>query len=72
MTDGLTNLANRKAFDEACACKKQGESWAVVLRKAESMLEQRKGDMIVTAEKAEELSRPKAVQARKAAMGRSD
>jgi hypothetical protein len=66
-----TSLANafkfRKTFDESCACKKQGESWAVVLRKAESMLEQRKGDVIVTAEKAEEMSRPKAVQARKAA-----
>jgi len=66
-----TSLANafkfRKTFDESCACKKPNESWAVVLRKAESMLEQRKGDVIVTAEKAEEMSRPKAVQARKAA-----
>ncbi len=71
-----TSLANafkfRKSFDESCACKKQDESWAVVLRKAESMLEQRKGDMIVTAEKAEELSRPKAVQARKAAEKKAD
>ncbi len=57
----------RKAFDESCACKKPNESWAVILRRAEGMLEQRKGDMIVTAEKAEELSRPKVVQARKAA-----
>lgn len=66
-----TSLASafkfRKNFDESCACKKADESWAVVLRKAEGMLEQRKGDMIVTAEKAEELSRPRAVQARKAA-----
>jgi len=66
-----TSLANafkfRKSFDESCACKKQDESWAVVLRKAESMLEQRKGDLIVTAEQAEELSRPKAQAARKAA-----
>jgi hypothetical protein len=71
-----TSLANafkfRKSFDESCACKKQDESWAVVLRKAESMLDQRKGDMIVTAEKAEELSRPKAVQARKAAEKKAD
>jgi hypothetical protein len=71
-----TSLANafkyRKAFDESCACKKQGESWAVVLRRAESMLDQRKGDMIVTAEKADELSRPKAVQARKAADKKAD
>jgi hypothetical protein len=66
-----TSLQNafkfRKSFDESCACKKPDESWAVVLRKAESMLEQRKGDVIVTAQKAEEMSRPKAVQARKAA-----
>ncbi|WP_246504919.1 DUF2865 domain-containing protein [Microvirga antarctica] len=66
-----TSIANafrfRKAFDSSCACKKDNESWAVVLRRAESMLEQRKGDIIVTAEKAEELSRPKVVQARKAA-----
>ncbi|WP_243367687.1 DUF2865 domain-containing protein [Microvirga solisilvae] len=71
-----TSLANafkfRKTFDESCACKRQGESWAVVLRKAESMLEQRKGDVIVTAEKAEEMSRPKAVQARKAADKKTD
>ena len=42
-----TSLANafkfRKSFDESCACKKSDESWAVVLRKAESMLQQRKG-----------------------------
>ncbi|WP_230531799.1 DUF2865 domain-containing protein [Microvirga roseola] len=65
-----TSLQNafkfRKTFDESCACKKPNESWAVVLRRAESMLDQRKGDILVTAEKAEELSRPKAQQARKA------
>lgn len=71
-----TSLANafkfRKSFDESCACKKSDESWAVVLRKAESMLEQRKGDLIVTAEKAEELSRPKVQAARKAADKKAD
>ncbi|MCB5176201.1 MULTISPECIES: DUF2865 domain-containing protein [Microvirga] len=71
-----TSLANafkfRKTFDESCACKKENESWAVVLRRAESMLEQRKGDVIVTAEKSEELSRPKATQARKAADKKAD
>ena len=71
-----TSLANafkfRKSFDESCACKKADESWAVVLRKAESMLQQRKGDLIVTAEKAEEMSRPKVVQARKAADKKAD
>lgn len=71
-----TSLANafkfRKSFDESCACKKSDESWAVVLRKAESMLQQRKGDLIVTAEKAEELSRPKTQAARKAADKKAD
>jgi hypothetical protein len=65
------SLANafkfKKSFDESCACKKGNETWAFVLRRAEGMLEQRKGDFIVTAEKSEELSRPKVVQARKAA-----
>jgi hypothetical protein len=49
----------QKSFDESCACKREGESWSVVLRRAESMLEQKRGDIIVTAEKSEELSRPK-------------
>lgn len=71
-----TSLANafkyRKTFDASCACKKENESWAIVLRRAESMLEHRKGDVLVTAEKSEELSRPKAVQARKAAEKSAD
>ncbi|AWM87193.1 DUF2865 domain-containing protein [Microvirga sp. 17 mud 1-3] len=71
-----TSLPNafkfRKSFDSAVACKRDTESWAVVLRRAESMLEQRKGDIIVTAEKAEEMSRPKVVQARKAADKKAD
>jgi hypothetical protein len=50
----------QKSFDPACSCKKQGESWAQLLRQAESMLDQRRGDIIVTEQKAEELSRPKA------------
>ncbi|MBZ6076492.1 DUF2865 domain-containing protein [Microvirga puerhi] len=62
----------RKSFDTSVACKKDDERWAVVLRRAESMLEQRKGDVIVTAEKAEEMSRPKAVQARKAVEKKTD
>lgn len=59
-----TSLPNafkfRKTFDESCACKKEDESWSAVLRKAEGMLDQKNGDVLVTAEKADELSRPKA------------
>jgi hypothetical protein len=49
----------QKAFDPSCSCKKSGETWAEQLRRAESMLDQRRGDIIVTAQKAEEMSRPK-------------
>jgi Protein of unknown function (DUF2865) len=49
----------QKTFDASCTCKKEGESWAQVLNRAESLLGQR-GDIIVTAQKAEELSRAKA------------
>jgi hypothetical protein len=49
----------QRSFDESCACKKDGENWAQLLRRAEAMLDQRRGDLIVTAQKAEELSRPK-------------
>jgi hypothetical protein len=71
-TSLATAFKFRKTFDGSCACKKENESWALVLRRAESMLEQRKGDVIVTAEKSEELSRPKAVQARKAVEKKTD
>jgi Protein of unknown function (DUF2865) len=50
----------QKSFDGSCTCKKDGESWAQILGRAESMLAQQRGDIIVTAQKAEELSRPKA------------
>jgi hypothetical protein len=49
----------QKSFDRGCACKKDGESWAQLLQKAESMIERQPGDLVVTAAKAEELSRPK-------------
>ncbi|HEX2553256.1 MAG TPA: DUF2865 domain-containing protein [Microvirga sp.] len=60
----------RKAFDPSCSCKKPGQSWAVALREAEKMIDRRRGDIVVTAQKAEELSRPKfttaQIRARKA------
>jgi hypothetical protein len=52
----------QKAFDDSCSCKREGQSWAQILRQAEGMLDQKRGDLIVTAEKAEELSRPKVAQ----------
>jgi len=48
-----------KTFDATCGCRKKGESWASTLAEAEEMLVRRKGDLIVSAAKAEELSRPR-------------
>ncbi len=53
----------QQSFNESCSCKKNGQTWAQILRRAEGMIEHRRGDIIVTAEKAEELSRPKVTPA---------
>ncbi len=47
----------QKTFDASCTCKKEGESWAQILARAESMIGPGRGDVLVTAQKAEELSR---------------
>lgn len=46
------------SFDSSCSCRKPGQSWVEALQKAEKMIERSPGDIIVTATKAEELSRP--------------
>jgi Protein of unknown function (DUF2865) len=52
----------QKSFDASCSCKKDGQSWAQALQKAEKMLDHHRGDVIVTAKKADELSRPKSIR----------
>jgi hypothetical protein len=50
----------RTKFDPKCACKPPNQSWVQALAQAEALLgRQPKSDLIVTPEKAEELSRPK-------------
>lgn len=49
----------KKSFDASCSCKKADESWAQALARAEDMIDRRRDDIVVTAQKAEELSRPK-------------
>jgi hypothetical protein len=65
-----TSLANagryQRSFDPNCGCRKPGESWAQVLQQAEALLDRRKGDILVTEAKAEELSRAKAPEPKKA------
>ncbi|MFN3673709.1 MAG: DUF2865 domain-containing protein [Bosea sp. (in: a-proteobacteria)] len=50
----------QRSFDAACTCKTPGQSWAQVLRQAEQLLDKRKGDVIVSEQRAAELSRPRA------------
>jgi hypothetical protein len=47
-----------KTFDPACTCRPPGKSWVDTLAEAESMLRNGKTDVIVTPEKAAEMSRP--------------
>ena len=48
-----------KAVDKTCTCRPPGQTWVQALANAEQLLDSRKGDLIVSPEKAEELSRPK-------------
>ena len=61
--ESYDNLANagkfKKRFDPACTCKPKNRSWAEALADAEKLIAKNRRDLIVTPEKAEELSRPK-------------
>lgn len=58
-----TSLANalkyRRTFNAACTCRPPGKSWAETLAPAERLMSGSRRDLIVTPEKAEELSRPR-------------
>ena len=58
-----TSMANalkyRRTFDPACTCRPPGKSWAETLAPAERLMSGGRRDLIVTPEKAEELSRPR-------------
>jgi len=54
----------RKTFDPTCTCKPANKSWSEVLDKAEQLLGSKGRDLIVTPEKADELSRPRPAPAR--------
>jgi hypothetical protein len=60
----------RTSFEPNCSCKREGQSWAQSLAKAESMLVRHKGDIFVTPMQAERLSRPPKV--RLTLVGRAD
>ncbi|WP_332695968.1 DUF2865 domain-containing protein [Bosea sp. (in: a-proteobacteria)] len=55
-------LKYTRSFDAACTCRAPGQSWSQALQDAESLIEQRKGDIIVTEQRSLEMSRPKPEQ----------
>ena len=62
-------LKYTRSFDAACTCRAPGQSWAQVLQHAEQMLDQRKGDIIVTEQRSLEMSRPKPEQPQRGKKG---
>jgi len=62
-------LKYTRSFDAACTCRGPGQSWAQALANAEQMLDQRKGDIIVTEQRSQEMSRPKPEQPQRGKKG---
>ncbi len=53
----------RQTFDQSCSCRRPGQSWSEALAEAERLVGTRRTDVVVTEEKALELSRPQPPQA---------
>lgn len=64
-------LRYRRTYDKACACRPPDMSWAEALADAEKLIGRDRRDMIVTPEKAEELSRPRNLRAGEQAPARA-
>lgn len=54
----------RTAYDAACSCKPQGQSWAEALKNTEDHTTLEHGDIVVTEERAKQLSLPRDQQGR--------
>jgi hypothetical protein len=52
-----TAFKYRQAFDNACSCKGQGQTWSQALKGIEDQVES--GDVVVTPERAKQLSQPR-------------
>ena len=58
--DSPNALKYRTSVDPNCSCRRKGESWSDALSAAEAKLgREPKGDIIVTAQKSDEMARPK-------------
>lgn len=53
----------QQSRDPACFCKQPGQTWASAMKGIEDIVEARKGDIIVTQEQAQAMSRPKGLAA---------
>ncbi len=56
-------LKFRTKFDPTCTCKPAGKNWVQALAEAEALLGRSRSDIVVTPEKAEELSRASSANA---------
>lgn len=52
-----TAFKYRQAFDNACTCKPQGQTWSQALKGVEDQIES--GDVVVTPERAKQMSQPR-------------
>jgi hypothetical protein len=56
----------RQAFNPSCACKAQGQTWADALKSVDDKASVEQGDIIVTDERAKQMSQPRDAQGRPA------
>lgn len=69
---GLPNAFKyRQAFNPQCTCKQQGETWAEALKGIDDRASMEQGDIIVTDERAKQMSQPRQTPSRQPAKGPS-
>jgi hypothetical protein len=56
----------RQAFNPSCACKAQGQTWADALKSVDDKGSVEQGDIVVTDERAKQMSQPRDAQGRPA------
>jgi hypothetical protein len=54
----------RQAFNPSCSCKAQGQTWAEALKTVDDKASVEQGDIIVTDERAKQMSQPRDAQGR--------
>lgn len=59
----------RQSFNPQCTCKQQGETWAEALKGIDDRASVGQGDIIVTDERAKQMSQPRPTQAKQPAKG---